>query len=92
MNYFSYKPGFIGVFWRNNLARIEYEAYVINLDDKSNVRTHCASWIFYKSLAVYFDSFGIEYIPLEVLSKFKDISIAHNIFRIQDNESIMSGF
>ena len=92
MNYFKYKPGFNGVFWRNNLDRTEYGAYVINLDDKSSKRTHCASWSFYRSLAVYFDSFGIEYIPLEVLNKFKDISIAHNIFRIQDNESIMYGF
>ena len=42
-------------------------------------------------MAVYFDSFGIEYIPLEVLNKIRDKSITHNIFRIQDNESIFSG-
>ena len=34
----------------------------------------------------------IEYIPQEILSKIKDKSITHNIFRIQDNESIMCGF
>ena len=45
-----------------------------------------------KNLAVYFDSFGIEYIPLEVLNKIKDKSITHNIFKIQDNESIMCEF
>ena len=45
-----------------------------------------------KNTAVYFDSFGIEYIPQEVLNKIKDKSITHNIFRIQDNESIMCGF
>ena len=38
-----------------------------------------------------FDSFGIEYIPLEVLNKIKDKSITRNIFRIQDDESIMCG-
>ena len=37
-------------------------------------------------------TFGIEYIPQEVLSKIKNKSITHNIFRIQDNESIMCGF
>ena len=37
-------------------------------------------------------TFGIEYIPQEVLNKIKDKSIAHNIFRIQDNESIICGF
>ena len=39
-----------------------------------------------------FDSFGIKYIPQEVLNKIKDKSITHNIFRIQDNKSIMCGF
>ena len=43
-------------------------------------------------MAVYVDSFGIEYIPQEVLNKIKDKSVTHNIFRIQDNESIMCGF
>ena len=33
--------------------------------------------------------FGIEYIPLEVLSKIRDNWITHNIFRKQHNESIM---
>ena len=32
---------------------------------------------------------GIEYILQEVLNKIKDKSITHNIFRIQDNDSIM---
>ena len=38
---------------------------------------------------IYFDSFGIEYIPQEVLYKIKDKSITHNIFRIQENDCIM---
>ena len=41
---------------------------------------------------MYFHYFGIEYIPQDVLNKIKDKSITHNIFRIQDNESIMCGF
>ena len=45
-----------------------------------------------RNIDVYFDSFGIEYIPQEVLNKIKDKSITRNIFRIQDNESIMCGF
>ena len=42
--------------------------------------------------AVYFDSFEIEYIPQEILNKITDKSITHNIFRMQDNDSIMCGF
>ena len=38
------------------------------------------------------DSFGIEYIPQEILNKIKDKSTTQNIFRIQNNESIMCGF
>ena len=45
-----------------------------------------------RNTAVYFDCFGIEYIPQKVLNKIKDKWITHNIFRIQDNESIMCGF
>ena len=43
----------------------------------------------FPNLAIYFHSFGIEYIPQEVLNKIEDKSITHNIFKIQDNESIM---
>ena len=46
----------------------------------------------YLNIAIYFDSFEIEYIPQEVLNKIGDKSITHNIFAIQDNESIMCGF
>ena len=45
-----------------------------------------------KNTAVYFDSFGIEYVPQKVLKKAKDKSITDNIFRMQDYCSIMSGF
>ena len=66
--------------------------YVINLNDKNSKGTHWVSLIIDRNLAVCFDSFGIEYIPQEVLNKIRDKSITHNIFRIQDNESIMCGF
>ena len=45
-----------------------------------------------RNTAVYFDYFGIEYIPQEVLNKIKDKSITHNIFRKQDNGFIMCGY
>ena len=45
-----------------------------------------------RNLAVYFDSFWIEYISLGVSNKIKDKSVTHNKFRTQDNESIMCRF
>ena len=59
---------------------------------RKSKETHCVSLFTDINTAVYFDSFGIEYIPLEVLNKISDKSINHNIFRIQDNEFFMRGF
>ena len=61
----------------------------MNLDDKNSKGTHWLSLFIDKKTAVYFDSFGIEYIPQEVLNKIKDKSVTHNIFIIQGNESIV---
>ena len=59
---------------------------------KKSKGTHSVSLFIDRNTSVYFDSFGIEYSPQEVLNKIKDNSITHNIFRIQGNESIMCGF
>ena len=45
-----------------------------------------------RNFDVYFDSFGIQYISEDVLNKVKDESIDHNIFRIQNDNSIMCRF
>ena len=91
-NYFNYGTRFNAVFPQTNLPKIKDGTYVIKIDDKNSKGTHWVSLFIDRNLAVYFDSFGIEYIPQEVLNKIKDKSITHNIFRIQDNESIMCGF
>ena len=91
-NYFEYESRLNGVFSRNNLPKIKDEVCVINLNDKNSKKAHCV-WVFIdKNVVLYFDSFGIQYIPPEVLNKIIDKSITHNLFRIQDNESIMCGF
>ena len=65
---------------------LEYDgAYLTNLSDKNIKETHWISLFIERNLAVYFDLFGIEYIPQEVLNKINDKLITHNIFRIQDN-------
>ena len=77
---------------RNNLPKIKDGTYVISLYDKNSKGTHWVALFANKNTAVYSDSFGIEYIPQEVLKRIKDKSITRNIFRIQDNDSIMCGF
>ena len=66
--------------------------YVINIDNKNSTGTKWVSLFIDRNFAVYFDSFGIEYILPEVLNKIRNKSITHNIFKIQDNKSIMCGF
>ena len=65
---------------------------MLNLDGKQSKGTHWVSLVIDRNTAGYFDSFGIEYILPEVLSKIKDKSITHNIFRIQFDDSIMCRF
>ena len=79
------------VFSKNNLPRIKDGTYVINLDDKYIKGTHWISLLIDRNFAIYFESFGLEYIPQEVLNKVRDKSVTHNIFRIQDKESVMCG-
>ena len=76
---------------RNSLPRIR-RAYVINLDNKNRKGTHWILLFINKNTAIQFNSFKTEYILQGVLNKIKDKSVAHNIFRMQDNESIMPGF
>ena len=74
-NYFNYELRFNGVSSANNLPRIKDGVYVINLHDKKSNRTHWVSLFIDRNLAVYFDSFIIEYISQEVLNKIRDKSI-----------------
>ena len=90
--YFNYDPRFNGVFSRDNLPRMKDGAYIINLNDKQSGVRRWVSFFIDRNIAVYFDSFGIDYIPQKVLRKIKDKSITHNIFRAQSDDSIMSEF
>ena len=60
--YFNDEPRF------NSLPRIKDGAYVINLYHKSSKGTHSVSLFVDKNIAIYFDSFWIEYIPQDVLN------------------------
>ena len=46
-------------------------------------------FVIYWQIFICVLSFGIEYIPQELLNKIKGKWIAHNIFRIQGNKSIV---
>ena len=41
---------------------------------------------------IYFDSFGVEHIPKEIKKLISNKNLKANIFRVQENNSIMCGY
>ena len=82
-----------GVYSRDNLPnKIKDEAYVINLDEYSDIGTHWIALYVKNNNITYFDSFGVEHIPKEIKAFIKNRNIKTNIFRIQAYDSIMCGY
>ena len=91
--YYENKPRFNGVYSRNNLTKkIKDEAYLINLDECAEVGTHWIALFCNRSEIVYFDSFGVEHVPEEIKEFIGNKNIKANIFRVQENDSIMCGY
>ena len=84
---------FNGVYSRDNLPnKIKDWAYLINLDEYSDISTHwIALWVNINNVT-YFDSFGVEHLPKEIKAFIKNRNIKTNIFRVQAYDSIMSGY
>ena len=93
MQAYQNKPRFIGVYSRDNLPdKIKDGAYVINLDEYSDIGTHWIALYVNNKTVTYFDSFGIEHIPKEVKKFIGKRNIISNIYRIQNYDSIMCGY
>ena len=89
--YYQNEPRFNGVYSRDNLPdKIKDGAYIINLDEYSDIGTHWVALYALNNDVTYFVSFGVEHIPKE-LKAFIDrsLSITKNIFRIQAYNSII---
>ena len=88
------EPRFVGVYSRNNLLdKIKDGAYVINLDEYSDIETHWVALYVSNNDVTYFDSFGVEHIPKEIKTFIsRPSSIKTNILRIQAYDSIMCGY
>ena len=62
--YYQNKTKFNGVYSRDNLSnKIKGWAYVINLDEYSDIGTHWVALYVKNNDITYFDSFGVEHIP-----------------------------
>ena len=95
--YYKNKPRFNAVYSTENLPKIKDGAYVINLDEYSDIGIHwVAFYVQNNKNVIYLDSFGVEHIPKEIEgfnnndnNNNKNIT---NIFRIQAYDSIMCGY
>ena len=95
--YYQNEPRFNGVYSRDNLPErssieIKDGAYVIKLDEYSDIGTHWIDLYAWNNNVTYFDSFGDEHIPKEIKTYISNKSIKTKIFRIQAHDSIMSGY
>ena len=80
-------------FSRNNLPKkIKDGTYVINLDEYAHVGTHWIALFCNRNEIVYFDSFGVEHVPKDIKEFIGNKNIKGNIFRVQANDSVMSGY
>ena len=87
--YYQIEPRFNGVFSRDNLQKIKDGAYIINLDEYSDIGTHWVALYVQNNNVTYFDSFGVEHIPKEIRTFINNKNIKTNIFRIQAYDSVM---
>ena len=91
--YYENEARFNGVYSRDNLPKaIKNGAYVINLDEYSDVGTHWIALYVKNNEVIYFDSFGVKHVSKEIKRFVGYKNIKTNIFRIQTDNSIMCGY
>ena len=91
--FYQNERSFNGVFSRDNLPNIKDGAYILNLDEYSDIETHWVALYVHNNNVTYFDSFGVEQsISKEVRTFINNKNIKTNIFRIQAYDSIMCGY
>ena len=91
--YYQNEPRFNGVCSRDNLPdKIKDEAYVINLDEYSDIGNYWITLYALHNNLTHFDSFGVENILKEIKIFIGNKNILTNIFRIQTYDSIMCGY
>ena len=95
--YYPNEPRFNGVYSSDNLPNTtKHEAYVTNYDEYEDVGTHWIALYVSNNEIIYFDSFGVEYIPKEVKIFIKGTIVHKNIkssiLRIQAGNSILTYF
>ena len=87
--YYQNEPKFNHVNSRNNLSKIKDGTYIINLDEYELIGTHWIDLDVNDNNVTYFDSFGVENVPKEIIKLTGNKNITTNIYSIQAFDSIM---
>ena len=88
MNFFPIHLRFINLYSRDNLPnKINDGAYIINLDEYSDIGTHWVTLYIQNNDITYFTSFGVEHIPKEIITFIDNKNIKTSMFRIQGYNS-----
>ena len=90
--YYQNEPRFNGVYLRDNLQKVKDGAYIINLDEYSDIGTHWVALYVQNNDVTYFDSFGVEHITKKIRTFIGNKNIKTNILRIQVYDSIMCDY
>ena len=72
--------------------KIKDEAYIINLDEYSDIGTYWIASYTLNNNITYFDSFGVEHIPREIKNFIDNKYIKINILGTQAHDSVMCGY
>ena len=81
------------VYSRDNLSvNIKDGAYIINLNEYTDIGTHWVALYVSNNDVTYFDSFRVEHIPKEIKTLIINKNMKTNIFGVQACDSIMCGY
>ena len=87
--YYQNEPKFNHVYSRNNLSKIKDGTHIINLDEFELIGTHWTDLDVNDNNVTYFDSFGVENVPEEIIKLIGNKNITTNIYSIRAFDSIM---
>ena len=92
LKYYQSKPRFNGVRSRNNLPKIQYGTYVINIYEYKSIDNHWITLYVNGNNVKYFNSFKVEHIPKEIKTFIDNKNVTTIIFRMQTYDSVMCGY
>ena len=91
--YYQNEPRLNGIYSRDNSPdKIKNGAYLMNLDEHSDIGTHWIELYATTKTVTYFDNFGVARISKEIKKFINKKNRTTNIFRIQACDSVMCGY